>query len=57
VEIVMYLRCRVEGLNEAFCPVCERWLLLAYFEPITGSDVLSEVCSACREQVGNVAAV
>lgn len=50
-----YLRRRVEGLNEAFCPVCERWLLLAYFEPITGTDVLSEVCSACREQAGDVA--
>lgn len=43
----MYLRRRVEGLNEAFCPVCERWLLLAHFEPIAGTNVLSEVCSAC----------
>jgi hypothetical protein len=46
----MYLRRRVEGLNEAFCPICERWLLLARFEPIPGTTVVSEFCSDCYER-------
>ena len=43
----MLLRRRVEGLNEALCPVCGEWRLLAHFEPNDG-DLLPEICEWCR---------
>jgi hypothetical protein len=44
----MLVRQRVEGLNEALCPGCNRWLLLSWFVPVEG-DLLSQTCRDCRE--------
>jgi hypothetical protein len=44
----MLVRSRVEGLNEALCPGCDRWLLLSWFEPLTPDGLLSETCQNCR---------
>ena len=47
---MMLVRQLVEGMNEALCPSCHRWLLLSRFEPLTPDGLLSETCQTCRSE-------